>query len=74
MTTLIYWKHRNEGRAAARLTWENSGQLSRLFLAGVLGEVEKVAYGRFGRKGPRQMHKAVCSDCDAECEVPFKPT
>jgi len=33
-----------------------------------------VAYGRFGRRGPRQMHKAVCADCGAECEVPFRPT
>ena len=24
--------------------------------------------------GPREMHKATCSDCGAECEVPFKPT
>ena len=23
---------------------------------------------------PREMHKAVCSDCGAECEVPFKPS
>jgi len=23
---------------------------------------------------PREMHKAVCSDCGKECEVPFKPT
>ncbi len=23
--------------------------------------------------GPREMHKAVCSDCGKECEVPFKP-
>lgn len=23
---------------------------------------------------PREMHKAVCSDCGQECEVPFKPT
>ena len=22
----------------------------------------------------REMHKATCSDCGAECEVPFKPT
>ncbi|MFQ6107342.1 MAG: CxxC-x17-CxxC domain-containing protein [Thermoplasmata archaeon] len=21
----------------------------------------------------REMHKAVCSDCGQECEVPFKP-
>lgn len=24
--------------------------------------------------GPREMHKAVCSKCKKECEVPFKPT
>ncbi len=24
--------------------------------------------------GPREMHKATCSDCGEECEVPFKPT
>jgi len=31
---------------------------------------------RGGRRdfGPREMHKAVCSDCGEECEVPFKPT
>jgi CxxC-x17-CxxC domain-containing protein len=28
--------------------------------------------GSFG--GPREMHKATCADCGAECEVPFKPT
>ncbi len=27
---------------------------------------------RFGSR-PREMHKAVCSDCKKECEVPFKP-
>jgi CxxC-x17-CxxC domain-containing protein len=32
--------------------------------------------GRFGGRGfgPREMHKATCSDCGQECEVPFKPT
>lgn len=37
--------------------------------------------GGFGRRGgfrrdfgPREMHKAVCSECKKECEVPFKPT
>ncbi|MBU1704689.1 MAG: DNA-directed RNA polymerase [Nanoarchaeota archaeon] len=29
--------------------------------------------GGFG-DGPREMHKAVCSECGQECEVPFKPT
>lgn len=24
--------------------------------------------------GPREMHKATCSECKKECEVPFKPT
>ncbi len=24
--------------------------------------------------GPREMHKAVCSSCGKETEVPFKPT
>ncbi|MBU1030051.1 MAG: CxxC-x17-CxxC domain-containing protein [Nanoarchaeota archaeon] len=24
--------------------------------------------------GPRDMHKATCSECGQECEVPFKPT
>lgn len=31
---------------------------------------------RFGNNsfgGPREMHKAVCSNCKQECEVPFKP-
>ena len=28
---------------------------------------------RFGG-GPREMHKAVCSDCKKECEVPFRPS
>jgi CxxC-x17-CxxC domain-containing protein len=25
-------------------------------------------------KPPKEKHKAVCSDCKQECEVPFKPT
>ena len=29
--------------------------------------------GKGGYDGPREMHKAVCSDCKKECEVPFKP-
>jgi CxxC-x17-CxxC domain-containing protein len=30
--------------------------------------------GGFGRdSGTREMHKATCSDCGSECEVPFKP-
>jgi CxxC-x17-CxxC domain-containing protein len=28
--------------------------------------------GGFG-SGPREMHKAICSECKKECEVPFKP-
>jgi len=34
---------------------------------------------RFNNRGggsfqPRQMHKAKCSECGQDCEVPFKPT
>jgi len=30
--------------------------------------------GRRGfNDGPREMHKATCSECGKECEVPFKP-
>ncbi len=28
---------------------------------------------RFGNRD-RKMHKAICSECKKECEVPFKPT
>ena len=30
--------------------------------------------GHGGHYGPREMHKATCSECGQECEVPFKPT
>lgn len=31
--------------------------------------------GRGGfSSGPREMHKATCSECGKETEVPFKPT
>jgi len=35
-------------------------------------------FGRYGSgfRGsfePREMHKAICSECKKECEVPFKP-
>jgi CxxC-x17-CxxC domain-containing protein len=37
--------------------------------------MEESNRGGFGRSfGPREMHKAVCSECGQECEVPFKPT
>ena len=29
--------------------------------------------GGFDRR-PRETHKAVCAECNKECEVPFKPT
>lgn len=25
-------------------------------------------------RAPKEMHKAICSGCKQECEVPFKPT
>ena len=30
-------------------------------------------FNRSFSSGPREMHKAVCADCGAECEVPFEP-
>ncbi len=30
--------------------------------------------GGFRSSGPREMHKATCSECGKETEVPFKPT
>ena len=27
----------------------------------------------YGGFGPREMHKATCSECGKECEVPFQP-
>lgn len=36
--------------------------------------MERRPFGRRPfRTGPREMHKAVCADCGAETEVPFKP-
>jgi len=37
-----------------------------------MGDFDRGGYGR--DSGPRKMHKAVCSECNKECEVPFKPT
>jgi CxxC-x17-CxxC domain-containing protein len=42
-----------------------------------MGNFDRPRSGGFGRsfnEGPREMHKAVCSECKKECEVPFKPT
>jgi len=30
--------------------------------------------GDFNSYEKREMHKAVCSECGKDCEVPFKPT
>ena len=49
-------------------------------LIGILGikrkGVKELGYRgrRSYNRGPREMHKATCSDCGQECEVPFKPT
>ena len=32
------------------------------------------AVKKAARRGPREMHTAICGDCNTECEVPFKPT
>ncbi|MCX6748897.1 MAG: DNA-directed RNA polymerase [Candidatus Pacearchaeota archaeon] len=33
-----------------------------------------MGFNRSFSSEPREMHKAVCSECKKECEVPFKPT
>ena len=30
--------------------------------------------GRFGSRGPREMHDAVCASCGATTQVPFQPS
>ena len=30
--------------------------------------------GGYGDGRPREFHKATCSECKKECEVPFKPS
>ncbi len=37
-----------------------------------MGDFHEGSRRDFG--GPREMHKATCSECGEECEVPFKPT
>ena len=29
--------------------------------------------GRYGDRGPREMHDATCGDCGNECKIPFAP-
>ncbi|MFH2027980.1 MAG: CxxC-x17-CxxC domain-containing protein [Nanoarchaeota archaeon] len=39
------------------------------------GGFNRGGFNRGGfNQGPREMHKAICADCNQECEVPFKPT
>lgn len=39
-----------------------------------MGEFNRFGPRRSNFDGPREKHKAVCSECGKECEVPFKPT
>jgi CxxC-x17-CxxC domain-containing protein len=41
------------------------------WLLPVVIESENMGYGY---REPREMHKATCTECKKECEVPFKPT
>ncbi len=41
-----------------------------------MGDFGKGGFNKGGFRrdfGPREMHKATCSECGNECEVPFKP-
>jgi CxxC-x17-CxxC domain-containing protein len=35
---------------------------------------DRPGFGQRRDFGPREMHKAVCSECGKETEVPFKPS
>ena len=41
-----------------------------------MGNFDRGPRRDFGSRdmGPMEMHKATCSECGNECEVPFKPT
>ncbi len=41
-----------------------------------MGNFDRGPRRDFGTRdfGPKEMHKATCSECGNECEVPFKPT
>lgn len=42
-----------------------------------MGEFRQGSSSRNGfgnNSGPREMHKATCSQCKKECQVPFKPS
>ncbi len=41
---------------------------------GGFGSGSRQGFRRNDFGGPREMHKAICSDCKQDCEVPFKPT
>ena len=66
----------NLKRRAAHLQGSMRGTLSRYSFHAdgkgvrVLGYRERRGYSR----GPREMHKIICSECGKEDEVPFKPT
>jgi CxxC-x17-CxxC domain-containing protein len=39
-----------------------------------MGDFNRGGGFRGGNFEEREMHKATCSECGQECEVPFKPT
>lgn len=39
-----------------------------------MGDYGKRGGGFRQDSGPREMHKATCTECGCECEVPFKPS
>lgn len=42
--------------------------------SGGFGGQRRGGFGGGRNFGPREKHKATCSACQQECEVPFKPT
>lgn len=52
--------------------FDNRGRDNRGGNRGGFGGGQRRSFG--GPRQPREMHKAVCTECGQECEVPFKPT
>ncbi|MBM4401246.1 MAG: DEAD/DEAH box helicase, partial [Crenarchaeota archaeon] len=56
-----------EGTAITLVSYGEMAQLNQI------RALTKTTIEEIGQLEPRETHKAVCSDCGEECEIPFKP-
>ncbi|MBU1197445.1 hypothetical protein KJ765_02930 [Candidatus Micrarchaeota archaeon] len=69
-----YSKKRHGGSGGGHFDKHGSGGRGDRDFGGGRGGGGRFGGGGGGFRGPRTMHKAVCSDCGKECDVPFEPT